>query len=443
MDTKPSGNKRPYILFPEMRSLWLFAAIAVAIIVVAFIYMPILWASISLVALVALGVVVFWGDLSLVKSDLEFKYSSRRIDGIMSNLTDGIIAYDNDFKITVFNPAAANIFSLKAESVIGKIISPEKAQDVYFRLLTQVIFPSVVQARSESGVYPQVLDLSFTDPNVELRVSTDRVTDENGAVVGFIKIVHDKTREIEIAQSKSEFITVAAHQLRTPLTGVHWTFEALNSSTNNIAPADKELIVNGLTLSNKLLKIVNDLLDVSKIEEGRFGYSFANVNLVDFMSEILGNANIMAKQYGINLYFDRGADPSVLVYIDASKLSIAFSNIIDNAIKYNVKNGSVTVRIGPVPNQPYVQVSIEDTGVGIPQEAMSKLFTKFFRAENVVKFQTEGTGLGLYITKNIIKRHGGTISAESAIGRGSKFFINLPTDPKLVPPTETGVTEEI
>jgi signal transduction histidine kinase len=90
-----------------------------------------------------------------------------------------------------------------------------------------------------------------------------------------------------------------------------------------------------------------------------------------------------------------------------------------------------------------MQVSIEDTGVGIPEEAINKLFTKFFRADNVVKFQTEGTGLGLYIAKNIIKRHGGTINAESTLGRGSKFTLTLPTDPKLIPPTETSALEEI
>lgn len=431
-------------MLPEMRSLWIFVVVSIGLIVIDFLYMPILWAIGSLIILSALGFIVFRNDIALVKSNLESKYSARRVESIIFNLTDGIIAYDNDFKITVFNPAAGAIFDLQAKAVIGRAIGPEKAQDPDLRLLTQVIFPSlapVVQRRSEAGVYPQVIDLSFSDPNMELRVSTDRVTDASGAVVGFVKIVHDRTREMEIYQSKSEFITVAAHQLRTPLTGVHWTFETLNSS-KDVAPADKELVTNGLTLSNKLLKIVNDLLDVSKIEEGRFGYNFVNMNLVDFMSNILENANIMAKQYGVNLYFDRGAEPSTLVYIDASKLGIALSNLIDNAIKYNVKNGSVTVKIERVPSQPYMQVSIEDTGIGIPEEAMEKLFTKFFRADNVVKFQTEGTGLGLYITKNIIKRHGGTISAESTIGRGSKFCVTLPTDPKLIPPTEIAALEE-
>ncbi len=445
METRSSGSKRSYLTLPEMRSLWIFTAIAIVAIIIDFRYMPILWALVGSLIIIVLGGIVFRNDLALIGSNLEAKYSSRRIESIIFNLTDGIVAYDNDFKITVFNPAAGAIFDLHAKDIIGTTIGPEKAQNPDLRLLAQVIFPSlapVVQGRSEPGVYPQVADLSFTDPNMELRVSTDRVTDAGGSVVGFVKIVHDRTREIEIYQSKSEFITVAAHQLRTPLTGVHWTFETLNSSKNVVA-ADKELVSNGLILSNKLLKIVNDLLDVSKIEEGRFGYNFVNMNLVDFMSNILENANIMAKQYGINLYFDRGDEPSTLVYIDASKLGIALSNLLDNAIKYNVKNGSVTVKIERVPDQPYVRISIEDTGIGIPEEDMHKLFTKFFRADNVMKFQAEGTGLGLYITRNIVRRHGGTISAESTIGRGSRFYVTLPTDPKLIPPTETSALEEI
>ncbi|MCL4405440.1 MAG: ATP-binding protein [Patescibacteria group bacterium] len=443
MKASHPSSRQSYLALPEMRSLWIFLVIAVAIVIANFLYMPIWWAIGISAVLLALGAMVFRNNLMLVKSNLATRASSRRTESIIFSLADGVIAYDNDFKITVFNPTAETIFNLKANKVVGEVIGPEKAQNPELRLLTQVIFPSlapVVQRRSESGAYPQIVDLSFTDPALELRVATDRVTDTNGTVVGFVKIIHDRTREIEIYQSKSEFITVAAHQLRTPLTGVHWTFEALNSS-KDIAPADKELVSNGLILSNKLLKIVNDLLDVSKIEEGRFGYNFANVNLVDFLSDILENANIMAKQYGVSLYFDRGNEPSALGYIDASKLGLALSNLLDNAIKYNVKNGSVTVRIARVPNQPYVQISVEDTGVGVPEDAMGKLFTKFFRADNVVKFQTEGTGLGLYIAKNVVKRHGGAIGAESTLGRGSKFTITLPTDPKLVPPTETSVED--
>jgi two-component system phosphate regulon sensor histidine kinase PhoR len=440
------SNLRAYLKLPEMRSLWFFAVFALVIAAINFVYLPGRWAAASLFILFVLGGVIFWNNLKLARSNLEARASSSRVESIVFNLRDGIVAYDNDFKIVVFNPAAETIFGLRAEEVIGKALGPERAQEPRLRLLAQVIFPSlapVVVRRSETGSYPQIMDLSFAEPaTLELRVATDRIQDMRGAVVGFVKVVHNRTREMELYRSKSEFVTVAAHQLRTPLTAINWIFETLSKSAG-IAPADKEVILNGLAASQKLLKIVNDLLDVAKIEEGRFGYEFENVNLIEFIAGILENANIAAKQYGVNLYFDRGSEPSLVVRIDANKLGLALSNLIDNAIRYNVKSGSVTVRVGRVPSQPYVQVSVEDTGVGIPPEAMQKLFTKFFREENVMKFQTEGSGLGLYITKNIINRHGGAIRAESTIGRGTKFFFTLPTDPRLIPPKEVVTGEEL
>jgi signal transduction histidine kinase len=119
--------------------------------------------------------------------------------------------------------------------------------------------------------------------------------------------------------------------------------------------------------------------------------------------------------------------------IDSKQLSIALVNILENAIRYNVQNGEVIVRVDPVPGKPFVRVSVKDTGIGIPSEAMAKLFKKFFRADNAVQSATEGSGLGLYIAKNIIQAHGGEIGAESELGRGTTMSFTLPTDPNLVP----------
>ncbi|OGY60905.1 MAG: hypothetical protein A3I33_02180 [Candidatus Colwellbacteria bacterium RIFCSPLOWO2_02_FULL_45_11] len=202
---------------------------------------------------------------------------------------------------------------------------------------------------------------------------------------------------------------------------------------------DRELAGNGLAAARKLLKIVNDLLDVSKIEEGRFGYNFEQTNLVIFLSEILKNAQAVAKEYDIKLYFDKGAQQQLMVTIDPNRLGLAISNLLDNAIRYNVKNGSVTVNIKLLTDKPFAEVAIADTGIGIPPENMEKVFTKFFRAENVIKRETEGSGLGLFITKNIINRHGGTIRAESVIDRGTTFYFTLPTDSRLIPPKEVGL----
>jgi len=119
-----------------------------------------------------------------------------------------------------------------------------------------------------------------------------------------------------------------------------------------------------------------------------------------------------------------------------AKLGMALSNILDNTIKYNIKNGQVTVNVERMKDKPFVKVTIKDTGVGIPGDQIQNLFKKFFRADNAIKFQTEGTGLGLFIARNIIRRHGGDIWAESELNRGTTIYFTLPTDPSLIPPEE-------
>ena len=148
----------------------------------------------------------------------------------------------------------------------------------------------------------------------------------------------------------------------------------------------------------------------------------------------------MAKAYNVSVFFEKPDQP-IIVTFDEQKLGIAISNLIDNALKYNVPKGSVTVNLRLVLNQPYAEVSIKDTGVGIPPEDIKKLFTKFFRAENVMQFETEGSGLGLFVVKNIIERHGGKIWVESELNRGTTFHFTLPTDARLIPQKEA-ITED-
>ena len=376
----------------------------------------------------------------LLHSREQKQCEEKKVEKFIENTHDAVMMYDKDFRIFMWNQVAEEIFKLKKEDIIGQIISPEKVSSPSFKHLTQTIFPSLapsINKKSASGVYPQLLDIAFTDPSLELAVITDRILDEGGDIIGFIKIIKNKTREINLLRSKSEFITIAAHQLRTPLTAVHWIFETLMKN-ESLSLSDKELVSNGLSASIRLLKIVNDLLDVSKIELGKFGYVFTEININEFLDKILQNANILAKKYSVFLYFDKPKAP-IIIYGDPQKLSIAFSNLLDNAIKYNVKNGQVVVKTEFYPNRPYIQVSIKDTGLGMSKDIVNKLFSKFFRGENVIKEQAEGSGLGLYITKNIILRHGGNISVESVIGRGSTFYIILPTDPTLIPPKEVAV----
>ena len=338
----------------------------------------------------------------------------------------GIIIYDNDFKILLFNKAAEEIFDVKAGDLVNQRFSLEKTKDPEYKTLAPIIYsslaPTVVRL-SEASVSPQVLRIILEEQQREFETYTSQINDDKGQSWGFLKLVKDKTREAALIKSKSEFITVAAHQLRTPASAVNWSFEGLEKD-QTLNPSSKELLKVGHLAAKNLSKIINDLLDVAQLEEGKFGFKFQDLNLVDFLDKLLSEAMPIASQYKVSVYFEKPAEKEIIISADPNRLSLAISNLIDNAIKYNVPQGEVIISLKRLDK--FIQVGIRDTGVGIPEEEMSKLFTKFFRAKNVTKFSTEGSGLGLYLVQNIINEHGGKVWAESILNRGSTFYFTLP-----------------
>jgi len=420
-----------------MQLFWFSLPFLTALLTVNLFYLPGFWVFISLVIFIILWAIILISNLRLSRSNLEIKVERNELKSIIFNLEDGVIAYDPNFKILIFNRGAEEIFNIKAEEIIGQYFTPKRAQEPHFQLITQAIFPSlapIVIRKSEPGVYPQVIDLSFDEPKIELRVATDKIIDPRGQLLGFVKLVHDRTREIEMLRSKTEFVAIASHQLRTPLTTLRWALESINEQ--GLTKGQADLFKMASDVSIKLSKTVNDLLDVSRIEEGRFGYQFDNIDIINFIDEIVKRMKDFAKQSQVKIYFKKPDESSLIVSIDSQKLDVVIFNLLDNAIRYNVKNGEVVVAVERLKDKPYIQVSVKDTGIGIPDEEADKLFTKFFRAENVTKFAPEGSGLGLYISKNIIQRHGGEIWMESEINRGTTFYFTLPTDSKLIPPKE-------
>jgi signal transduction histidine kinase len=371
----------------------------------------------------------------ILKIGEKIKNESLGVQSIVVNLEDGLIVYDRDFRVMFFNPAAEHIFNLRAQDVIGNTVTPQDAEREGWKLFAQVIYPTLaptVLSRSKQGVYPQIMDISFEDPELDFRVTTTPITDSLGSLVGFMKTVNDRTREQFLLRSKSEFVTVASHQLRGPITNVTWALETL-SKDQTLNAESRSLVENGLTAGQLLLKIIEDLINVAKIEEGRFGYTFEPIDLAEFINRILADLLPQAKRSGIKLYFDRPRDPLPEVMANRDKLLVVFYNFIDNAIRYNVPNGEVVVKVEKLEGQPFVQVSVVDTGIGIPQDELNKLFGKFFRASNALKFQTEGSGLGLYINRNIIMAHGGQLWAKSELNRGTAFYFTLPTDRSVIP----------
>lgn len=432
--TKYSGT-------PEMKSLWIFLILTGVLFVVNFFFLPAFLVWITAVVYLGLAFFMLISSLKTARADLGTEIKSRELKSIIESLDAGVISYDPNFRIITFNRVAENLFNINAQEIIGQSINPNFAKNPHFRQLTQVIFPSLapmVRPISEPNVWPQIVDVTLEEPDCELRTILSRLTDEKGEVLGFFKIIRDRTRELAVLKSKSEFISVAAHQMRTPLNAIAWVFENLLKTVKD--ENTLETIKTGSEVSQRILKIVNDLLDVARIEEGKFGYVFENTDLKEFLETVLAQFKPIAEQYKINLYLTSPREP-IMVQIDRQKLSVAFSNLIDNAIKYNVKNGRVEVSTEKLVNAPFVKVIVQDSGVGIPPIEMDKLFKKFFRGSNITQMEPNGSGLGLYITKNIVQRHGGRINAESIPDRGSVFYFTLPLDFSLIPAKEVSEGE--
>lgn len=438
------GYAKLYFFLPELRLFWIFLFVILAVSFLNIWLLPSIWAGTIFGFFVVTGAIIFNSGLRLAKYNLEIKIERNQLNNIINSLKDGVIAYDSNFKILIFNKAAEQIFDVSNQEIIGKVMDPSFIQKPRYKLLSQAMFPSLapIMTRIPSKDDTiQISDITFENGDLELRLINSRIVDSNGVLLGFLKIARDRTREKQAIKAKSEFITIVAHQLRTPLTGINWTFETLAKAPALSADLN-QMVKDGLMAAQRLLRVVNDLLDVAKIEEGHFGYQFEDVNLIEFIYDIAASVAVLANEYKVAVYFEKPLDSSIIVKADPIKLKMILSNLIDNAVKYNIANGKVTISLERMKNKSFVQIAVKDTGIGIPAGELDKIFTKFYRGSNAVHMETTGSGLGLYIAKNIIKRHGGEIKAESVEGRGTTFYFTLPTDSKLIPFKEIIYEEE-
>ncbi|HUC01432.1 MAG TPA: ATP-binding protein [Candidatus Paceibacterota bacterium] len=431
------------IKWPEFQAVWGVLAIVIVLILVgAFGHGA--WVSYAEAALLFGAFALSAGAIYIgAKLDRDTTIERSELKSILASLNDALIVYEADFRVVFFNPAAERIFKLDAKAVLGHVFSPRDVESEGWRTLTQIVFPSLaprVVAHSKQGEYPQVVDISFTDPPQEFRVTTAPVGDDPARPLAFMKIVRDRTSQVLALRSKSEFVTVASHQLRGPVTDINWALQSLNSA-EGLDETNKAIVTNALAASQSLLQRIEDLLNIAKMEDGQFGYKFEDSDVTEFVAKVLADVLPAAQKAGIKLYFDRPADVLPHVIIDAARLSLALTNLLENAIRYNVENGEVTVKVDKMQDKPFVVVSVKDTGIGIPAESIEKLFNKFYRADNAIKRETEGSGLGLYIAKGIVNAHGGQIWAESELNRGTTISFALPTDPNLVPKMEIGAEE--
>ncbi|MEK7643119.1 MAG: HAMP domain-containing sensor histidine kinase [Patescibacteria group bacterium] len=268
--------------------------------------------------------------------------------------------------------------------------------------------------------------------NIQIKVSR---RDEIGNLGSFFNEMAGNLKEVqerqaEISRLKSEFITVAAHQLRTPLSIMKWSHHTiLDGDVGKVPIKQRELIEKAEVANESMIRLVHNLLDAARIEEGRFGYKFDSMDVRAFLHELVDEKKIFAENKNTKLELKDSTSGPVEISGDKERLAMAVGNIIDNAVRYTPPNGTVSVSLEY--DDAKLRITIHDNGAGIPQKDQEKLFTKFYRAQSTMHVETEGTGLGLFIAKNVVEGHNGSIWFESHEGQGTSFFISLPAKGSL------------
>ncbi|MDP3726104.1 MAG: PAS domain-containing sensor histidine kinase [bacterium] len=255
------------------------------------------------------------------------------------------------------------------------------------------------------------------------------IKNDQGNIIGCVLVFRDMTREWEIDKSKSEFVSLASHQLRTPLTGIEWTID-LFIKKEKLTEQGKKYLQDIRFSSSRLSALIKLLLNVSRIESGKISIAPESLELVELIKKYIRECPIYYEKRKISLIFIKHPEKCI-VTTDKNLFQYILQNLVSNAIDYTPPGGKVEILLED--KQDTILLQVRDTGIGIPKEEQSHIFEKFVRASNAITTKPDGTGLGLYIVQETVKFLGGKIWFESQEGKGppagrqgSTFFVELP-----------------
>jgi len=377
---------------------------------------------------------VIFSDITQRKTDeenlkkLNFGIMSEKykLEAILRDMGDAVFVTDSNKTIYFANRAIEELFGVREADMLGKNIEEimnlhyENSGDKPLDLISNVFDEKKAGRAKEKMVLSK---------NPEELVYVDGVgtpiIDENNQIISTVWVFHDVTKEREVDKMKSDFISLASHQLRTPLTGIRWFIEILQQSLSKIAPEKVREYIDKIGISNRrMIELVNDLLRTSKIDSGKLIKEVGSYTIKEILQQSIDGQGMIFEEKGIKIIGMDSVPADYIVDVDIIQLVQVFGNLLNNAANYSPENSSIL--ISAEQSDSSITVAIKDQGVGIPKSQQAKMFTKFFRADNVAK-TIPGSGLGLYVAKSIIENHCGKIWFESTENLGTTFFVRLPT----------------
>jgi two-component system, OmpR family, phosphate regulon sensor histidine kinase PhoR len=350
---------------------------------------------------------------------LEVANERSKIHTIVNSIADGILVINREHQLVLWNPAAAKMLTLN-----GK---PEPGEDIKEIIPNKALIGIIEKAfNPESSQYTTLSEeIELASPaNRTLMVNVSKVRDEAGQDFGVVSTLRDITGLKEINQIKSQFVAMVTHELRSPLSAIEGYLSAyLTQAAGTDPQMYRQMMERARQRTHSLLELVNDLLQYSRLEVKSVARKKEPLNVSDI---IVNTVELLKGQGGPkDLVFEVDVPQSLpLVEADRTEMEVLFTNLVSNAIKYNVKNGKVTVRAKP--NGHFLHIIVADTGVGIDTESLPCIFDEFFRACGPETRYVTGTGLGLSIVKKIVESHFGRITVDSTVGKGTTFTVMLP-----------------
>lgn len=302
--------------------------------------------------------------------------------------------------------------------------------DPYIREILDIIPEGFLEEEKVGYLSKEELEKRVLERTKELRELNigleETVLERTKELIAANDQLEKKNKELEhLSQAKTEFLSLVSHQMLTPLSAIRWSLTTLQESISiaRLRKEDKRLFDNLLISNERMSRLIINLLNIARIEEGRFLYRFVKIPVIGVVSEVVEALSPLSRKKSITVKFKKPA-LNALIMADKEKLSLAVENILDNAIKYTPAKKNIEV--GITSKDTRTVIYIKDEGAGIPKEDQGKIFTRFFRAKNVQGSEASGSGLGLFLAKKIITDHGGEIRFESKTGKGTTFFIELP-----------------
>lgn len=341
-------------------------------------------------------------------------------ENIIRHMAEGLVVVDPDGMIVMVNPTAENLLGISVHDV-GKSIK-DVVKDEHALALVKGAIPS------QDGLAEKNIELFSKDEATKrvLRTSSAVVEDSLGRTVGMVTVLNDITKQKEVERLKSNFVAGVSHELRTPLVSMRQSLSLiLNKTTGPITQQQEEFLSIADRNLQRLTNLINDLLDLSKLEAGKMTINRKLSALENIVNEAINGLNNWAKSRGIAL--EKNIPPGIPeVNVDSDRIIQVLTNLIGNAVKFTPENGRITISalINEVIGA--VDVSVTDTGVGITKENLPKVFDKFYQTGEKSLAQVSGTGIGLSIAKEIVELHSGKIWVESEYGKGTRFTFSLP-----------------